>query len=278
LNAAIQKRIDAVEWYHELDFGNGLVARPRQSAEDQRRHFAFVRSRLDRIDFCGKTVLDIGCWDGYWSFYAERRGAAHVLATHDAEQNWAGDTGLRLAKELLRSNVEIDTRLSVYDLTRLKKKFDIILCLGVYYHLIDPFYAFAQIRHCCHDHTVVVFEGAVSSVLPVRAGTSRAARYQHDTSTKPRFHPTPTALSGLLEAAYFTVINQAVMSWPRSGLRHRLKRAIRAFTATDREFIGSRIVVECHPFQGERRLFLYPPPFGLDRYDTRWAGEPERLR
>ena len=35
----------------------------------------------------------MGCWDGYWSFYAEQRGAARVLATDDASQNWAGSAG-----------------------------------------------------------------------------------------------------------------------------------------------------------------------------------------
>ena len=40
-----------------------------------------MEQQLDAVPFHGKSVLDIGCWDGYWSFYAERRGAASVLAT-----------------------------------------------------------------------------------------------------------------------------------------------------------------------------------------------------
>ena len=81
-----------------------------------------------------------------------------MLATDDATQNWAGDSGLRLAKELLNSSIKINTNLSVYRLTELKTKFDIILCLGVYYHLIDPFYGFAQICHCCHENTIIVLK------------------------------------------------------------------------------------------------------------------------
>jgi tRNA (mo5U34)-methyltransferase len=93
-------------------------------------------------------VLDIGCWDGYWSFHAERQGAASVLAADDVTQNWATGEGLRLAKRLLSSRVEIKQDQSVYELAQLGRTFEVILCLGVYYHLLDPFYALTQIRHC----------------------------------------------------------------------------------------------------------------------------------
>ena len=44
----------------------------------------FKKEQLDKIDFTDRSVLDIGCWDGYWSFYSERRGARKVLASDDA--------------------------------------------------------------------------------------------------------------------------------------------------------------------------------------------------
>ena len=148
----LQGRINSVQWYHEFDFGNGLYAKVNTpDAASHRALWRFIQTKLDGISFTDKTVLDIGCWDGYWSFYAERRGAKRVLATDDSGQNWAGEAGFTLAKELLKSGVESDLQLSVYDLDRLDSKYDVILCLGVYYHLFDPFYAFAQIRHRCHE-------------------------------------------------------------------------------------------------------------------------------
>jgi tRNA (mo5U34)-methyltransferase len=169
----IQDRIDSINWYHEFSFDNGLIATSKAiDVEHHRKVWSFISSKLDSIEFAAKTVLDIGCWDGYWSFYAEQRGAARVIATDDVEQNWAGDKGLILARELLNSAIEINTNLSVYRLSELQTKFDIILCLGVYYHLIDPFYAFAQIRHCCHDNTIVVFEGDLVSNLPLERGST----------------------------------------------------------------------------------------------------------
>ena len=119
----LQARIDAIEWYHEFDFGNGLVARSNQLDTDHHRAlWDFIETRLDRIDFTGKSVLDIGCWDGYWSFYAERRGAREVLAADDETQNWGGPAGLMLARELFGSSIEVNTKLSVYDLGSLGRR------------------------------------------------------------------------------------------------------------------------------------------------------------
>lgn len=255
---AIQQRIDAVNWYHEFDFGNGLAAKSKSTdIEDHRKFWNHIRTTLDTIDFAGKSVLDIGCWDGYWSFYAEQRGAARVVASDDCNQNWAGDTGLKLAKELLHSAVEINSALSVYDLRSLNQKFDVIMCLGVYYHLVDPFYAFAQIRHCCHDQTVVVFEGDVRSQEGLPPGAALNYFNESDGAVG-RFRPTPATLSGLLETAYLQVETQSLLvPWDPPSVVHRS--------------LFNRIVLTCKPFRGENRCFWYRPPFGLDRYDTRWA-------
>src|SRR5262245_385240 len=142
--AAAQRMIDNISWYHEIDFGNGLVTSPDSAQlDDHRAIWRFIEQELDKVDFVGKSVLEIGCWDGYWSFYAERRGAKFVLATDDQTQNWAGrNSGLNVAKSLLGSAIETKQDVSVYELAKLGRTFDIVLCLGVYYHLVDPIHAF----------------------------------------------------------------------------------------------------------------------------------------
>src|SRR5262245_8431367 len=113
----VQKRIDAITWYHEFDFGNGLRARPATPpSHGHRAIWSFVEENLGQVDFRGKSVLDIGCWDGCWSFYAERRGAKSVLATDDCSQNWGAGGGIHLARELLGSSIVIDQERSAYDL------------------------------------------------------------------------------------------------------------------------------------------------------------------
>jgi tRNA (mo5U34)-methyltransferase len=54
-----------------------------------RQIWAFIEQQLATVDFRGKRVLEVGSWDGYWSFWAERHGARSVLATDDLSQNWS---------------------------------------------------------------------------------------------------------------------------------------------------------------------------------------------
>jgi tRNA (mo5U34)-methyltransferase len=253
----IQNRIDRIHWYHEFDFGHGLRAEVKTpDAESHRRLWRFTEAELDKISFANKTVLDIGCWDGYWSFYAERRQAARVLATDDSAQNWAGTAGFNLAKELLASRVDSDLDASIYDLhAKLQRKFDIILCLGVFYHLFDPFYAFAQIRHCCHPGTIVVFEGDVFFGLvdsPVQSG----ALYGRNVRRAPRFVPDLETLRLLINAAYFSIDSEAILELSNSTESGPPRGVNRMLLVTHACICAN----ECHE---------YRPPFGLDEYDTR---------
>jgi tRNA (mo5U34)-methyltransferase len=267
----VQREIDDITWYHEFDFGNGLKTRAK--THDVEAHRAFwrnIEARLDTIDFVGKTVLDIGCWDGYWSFHAERRGAKHVLAVDDASQNWAGNRGLQLAKSLLGSSIETRNDVSVYDLESLGQTFDVVLCLGVYYHLVDPFHALAQVRHCCHENTVVVFEGDASMALPT--GTMH---YDVGDPALPIFVPTPEGFAGMLRACYFDVVSQT--GWPpeNEALPSWKKRLeiVKLGLRTHRRPLPPKMVrltSICRPFDGENPLHVYKPPFGLHRYDPRY--------
>ncbi len=251
-----QERIDQIQWYHDIDFPNGLKARSQaDDAESHRRLWNWIRGELDGIDFTGKTVLDIGCWDGYWSFYAEQRGAARVLAADDETQNWAGSAGLRLAKELMRSSIEIRSNLSIYEAAKLNERFDIILCLGVYYHLVDPFLGFAQVRHCAHERSIVIFEGDFAPddgfVDPEHAAHLDLEGGLHC------FVPTIGCLRQVLQAHYFRIKRESIY---RGEPNHP----------------WNRILVTCEPFAGENLLHRYRPPSGLHVYDRRFS-EPSPL-
>ncbi len=90
----------------------------------------------------GKTVLDIGAWDGYYSFEAEKRGAARVLATDHfcwSGPGWGTKAGFDYVHDALHSKVE-SRDVDVFDLDpRALGTFDVVLFLGVLYHLTDPF-------------------------------------------------------------------------------------------------------------------------------------------
>jgi tRNA (mo5U34)-methyltransferase len=72
---SLNQQIKAIDWWHPIDLGNGVVT-PGIDCTPSR----LAEIRLPE-DLRGKSVLDIGAWDGFFSFEAERRGARRVLAT-----------------------------------------------------------------------------------------------------------------------------------------------------------------------------------------------------
>ena len=249
----LQAEIDRIQWYHEFDFGNGLHARSHiENVEGVRRIWRFIEGQLDRIDLRGKSVLDIGVWDGYWSFYAERRNARSVLATDDVSQNWAAGAGVRLARELLDSQIELRQDVSIYDLAALGRTFDVILCLGVFYHLRDPLYGFTQIRHCCHRDTVVVLEGEVAwtGVAPTEV------RYFYNNYLE--FLPSRGALAALVKSAYLQIESEAWLNpFPAEPSENAAMQSDRA-------------LLICRPLEGVNDAYIYKPHFGLHVYDDRF--------
>lgn len=224
--------------------------------KNHRLIWRFIEKELEQIDFRGKTVLEIGAWDGYWSFYAEQHGAKSVLASDDQTQNWSQGEGIWLARDLLRSQIEVRQDVSIYELSSLGRQFDVIICFGVYYHLIDPFYGLAQIRHCCAPESVVLFEGDVGQE-PLEPNEVRIS-YKAE---EPAYFPSASALAQLMRSTYFTVASQSFLSDGRprkwTGKQTRRPREDRALTV-------------CRPFLGVNELHAYAPPFGLREYDTRF--------
>ncbi len=133
----IRRRISELgEWFHNLDL-RGVQTAPNHFLGDypavKWRQFAHAIP----YDLRGKTVLDIGCNAGYYSIEMKRRGAERVVGI-DSDEGYLAQA--RFAAEV--SGFEIDFRqLSVYDVAKLGEKFDVVLFLGVLYHLRHPLLA-----------------------------------------------------------------------------------------------------------------------------------------
>lgn len=106
----------------------------------------------------GKTVLDIGAWDGYFSFEAERRGAARVLATDYfrwSGPGWGTKAGFDHAHKKLQSKVE-SRDVDVFGLDpRELGVFDVVLFLGVLYHLKNPLGGLEQVFKMTNEMAVI---------------------------------------------------------------------------------------------------------------------------
>ena len=113
-------------------------------------------------------MLDIGAWDGFFSFEAERRGAARVVAADYYAWHgigWGthqGKAGFTLARECLASRVE-DLDIDVMDLSPERVgTFDVVLFLGVLYHLRHPLLALERIASVTRE--LLIVETAVDMV------------------------------------------------------------------------------------------------------------------
>ena len=127
-------------WYHQIELAPGVVTPGINDG-------SHVLARLDAFglprDLRGQRVLDLGCRDGFFSFEAERRGAAEIIGVDYAD---AAVTGFPIAAEILGSRVDY-RRSNVYDLAPAQLgTFDVVFFLGLLYHLRDPLLALDRIR------------------------------------------------------------------------------------------------------------------------------------
>jgi tRNA (mo5U34)-methyltransferase len=131
----LRREVAKLKWYHSIDLGNGVVTPGVDDSVNKLRRLGFP----ERLD--GKTVLDIGSWDGFFAFEAERRGAKRVLATDSYVWNgctWGSKDGFLLARQILGSTVE-DRHMDILEMSPEKiGTFDVVLFCGVLYHMRHP--------------------------------------------------------------------------------------------------------------------------------------------
>ncbi|HEX3008521.1 MAG TPA: TIGR04290 family methyltransferase [Bacteroidales bacterium] len=124
------------KWFHNIDL-NGVKTAPNHFLGDypniKFRNFADAIPK----DLTGKTVLDIGCNAGFYSIEMKRRGAEKVIGI-DSDERYLAQA--RYAAHVLGADVEFKN-LSVYDVASLGEKFDVVIFMGVLYHLRHPLLA-----------------------------------------------------------------------------------------------------------------------------------------
>jgi tRNA (mo5U34)-methyltransferase len=146
----LRRKVEALApWFHNIDLGDGLVTAPDHFLGDyprfKFRHFADALP----ADLTGKSVLDIGCNAGFYSVEMKRRGAERVLGI-DSDERYLAQARLACAA-LGFEGIEF-RNLSVYDVAALREQFDLVIFMGVFYHLRHPLLALDLIReHVTRD-------------------------------------------------------------------------------------------------------------------------------
>ena len=150
----LQKKVDgAGPWFHSIDFGEGVVAPGIVGSEVLQQSFTW----LCLPGLKGKTLLDIGAWNGYYTFETEKRGA-EVTALDSYCWNGAGHgnkNGFDLAYQHFDSKAKT-IELEVVDICEEKVgRHDVVLFLGVLYHLKHPLLALEKVASVADELVVV---------------------------------------------------------------------------------------------------------------------------
>jgi tRNA (mo5U34)-methyltransferase len=252
----LQAQADALGWYHTIDLGNDVVTKGTSVQETSPGVIP---------DVSGRSVLDIGAWDGKFSFAAEKAGASRVVAldhyawgvdfvargaywaecihngilpdqSRDETDFWRPDLpgrrGFDFAKAVLHSKVEpVVADFQKVDLNELGQ-FDVVLYLGVLYHMKEPLTCLERLRAVTKDVAVIETEAVHiqhlddEALLQFHAGSSLRIDFGN------WYVPTIAALHNLCRAAGFARIETIMGPPPRptDPRMSALKRAVRRAT------------------------------------------------
>lgn len=204
-------------WFHNLDLEGVKTAPSHFLGDYPRQKFVRFQHAIPK-DLRGSSVLDIGCNGGFYSIEMKRRGADRVVGIDFDDVCLAQ---ARFACDVMGVEVEL-RRMSVYDVKDLHEKFDVVLFMGVLYHLRHPLLALDLI----HDHVVrgtLVFQSMLRGSLTLEQVDEDypfAEREVFDRATYPKLHfverkyagdptnwwiPNRTCIEAMLRSAGFRI-------------------------------------------------------------------------
>jgi tRNA (mo5U34)-methyltransferase len=156
--------VNDINWWHTIDLLDGRKTPGRIKPE-------YEWPKLQVPELAGETVLDIGTWDGYYAFECEARGASRVVATDSYMwKQSTGRAGFDYAHAARKSNVEA-VEIDVLDLEpavfyagndEWGVQFDIVLFLGVLYHMRHPLLAIERAASMLKPGGLMILETYLS--------------------------------------------------------------------------------------------------------------------
>ncbi|MEL7489369.1 MAG: class I SAM-dependent methyltransferase [Pseudomonadota bacterium] len=212
----IKARIAALDadpgWYQNIDLKNGIQTKSRcvwgEKIDHPRERWEAVAPAFPK-SFEGKSVLDIGCNAGFFSFVAAERGAAYVCGV-DYNEKYIEQA--KLANEIRGDAVDFRVG-STKTLRKLNRNFDITLCIGLLYHVGDIWGAICEISRITDEMAIV--ESAIHNDddrLPLM-------RVAGQTTALPgTWHPNIAALRELFGMAGFKKTEVLFKNGARGGI------------------------------------------------------------
>lgn len=230
----VQAEVAKHGWWHEIDLGNGVVTPARRGGGA-----SGMLEALHLPDLAGKSVLDVGAWDGALSFLAERSGA-RVTAF-----DLARPPTFELASRVLRSNVRyVEGDITAIDPSSLGT-FDVVLCLGVIYHVPSPFDVLERLAKLTRDLLVIETDTAANTnPNPMaRFVLDTGAYLEGDSRYRPNFWlPNSACCLAMLRACGFREVFQVFGPQAPQSRLERLKRTTLGAVRPQASGYGGRAV------------------------------------
>jgi tRNA (mo5U34)-methyltransferase len=131
------EKLSNVYWHHTIQLLPDLVAQGGKASADLEMEKSIL---LDIINLKNATVLEICSWTGYHAFEAKKAGAKRVVATDSMawiSEKWRGRETFDLARYALGLDIEA-VEIDPTELPGSLDVADVVLFLGVFYHMHDP--------------------------------------------------------------------------------------------------------------------------------------------
>jgi tRNA (mo5U34)-methyltransferase len=184
--AEIERQVKALgAWFHNLDL-KGVQTAPEHFLGDYPSTKWGAFKHAVPTDLTGKSVLDIGCNAGFYSIEMKKRGAARVVAI-DSDEKYLNQA--RFAASVHQLDIEF-RNMNVYEVPQLRERFDLVIFMGVLYHLRHPLLALDLL----HEHVtkdLLLFQSmqrGSTNVADVEANYPFSETRIFDNEGYPRMH------------------------------------------------------------------------------------------
>jgi tRNA (mo5U34)-methyltransferase len=232
-DSELRAAISAFKWFHAMELRPGIVT-PGSKTSDLLA--AEAAALFDPLRLDGRSVLDIGAWNGFFSFEAKRRGAERVVASDSFTWDHPSYRG-REALELARGELGLAVETLPVDVMRINRKthgvFDVVLLLGVFYHLIDPIAPLMRLRNMALEALVIETHQDLTTLDRTAMVFYPGATLANDPTNW--WGPNPLLLDELLrEFGFARVLYRAHPRHPRTrGIVHAFKERDPAIAMPD---------------------------------------------
>jgi tRNA (mo5U34)-methyltransferase len=167
-------------WFHNLHLPDGTQTAPDHRLGDFPSYkWEVLRPHIpERLD--GWTALDLGCNAGFYSFELARRGAK--VTAIDLDEHYLHQARWAAREYGLEGAIDF-RRMQVYDLAAIEEQFDLVLFMGLFYHLRYPMLGLDLVA--CRTRRLMIFQTLTLPGLEVEPEIRDQPLDARDTLTRP---------------------------------------------------------------------------------------------